>query len=352
MTINRLNPGGFTFNDTVWYAGGSVCVDVNCTKQKDIASMEYFNAETQKWTLDASVFPIAVAGMQCVSLETAVVCSSGPNYYVWHGPGTPWVTSKQTQDRIEMGFTAVAGRWAVFAGGEEKGKTTCSNSMDIFDSQTNTWSSKLSLSEPRKKLACGCGGDDLVACGGGFDTGHKGYSNTLDVFNLTAMSRVNVKGSLGAKRMFLGAGGAAHKIIFAGGLNAPIKADSYVVDVFDTSTLTMHANSAKLGAHRYFETSATVLDRFVFFGPGMGGKAPVATKAIDMYDTKNDYMYQAGVDPKTGLPGVNPALPMMEYMSANGAAAGSCSFWANGGARSLIYHAVSNTVEMYCVSGC
>ena len=74
--------------------------------------MEYFNTQTQKWKLDASVFPIAVAGMQCVSLETAVVCSSGPNYYVWHGPGTPWVTSKQTQDRIEMGFTAVAGRWA------------------------------------------------------------------------------------------------------------------------------------------------------------------------------------------------------------------------------------------------
>lgn len=329
-----------------------MCVDVNCTKTEDVASMEYFDTQTQKWTLDTSEFPVPVGGMQCVSLKTAVVCSSGSDYYVWRGPGTAWVNSKQSQSRIEMGFTAVAGRWAVFAGGEEKGKTTCSETMDIFDSHTNMWSSKLSLGVPRKKLACGNGGDDLVACGGGFDTGHKGYSDALDVFNLTSMSRVNVKGSLGAKRMFLGAGGAGGKVVFAGGLNAPVKEDSYVVDVFDSATLTMHANSAKLGAHRYFETSATVLGRFIFFGPGMGGKAPVATKAIDMYDTKTDYMYQAGVDPKTGLPGVNPALPMMEYMSANGAAAGACSFWANGGARSMLYHSVSNTVERYCVSEC
>lgn len=324
-----MNPGGFTFNGTVYFAGGSVCVDVNCTKQQDIASIEHFDTQTQEWTKDESVLPAAVAGLQCVSLDTAVVCASPPSYFVWQGPGTPWVTSHQKQQRIEMGFTAVAGRWAVFAGGEYKGGSKCSNAVDVYDIKTNSWSSKLALGEPRKKLACGNGGDDLVVCGGGFDSGHKGYSDAIDVFNLTTMSRLNIKGSLGAKRMFLGAGGAGRKVIFAGGLNAPTKADSYVVDVFDTATLTMRANSAKLGAHRYFETSATVLDRFVFFGPGMGGKAPVATKAIDMYDTKNDYMYQAGVDPKTGLPGVNPALPMMEYMSANGAAAGACSYWAD-----------------------
>ena len=89
MTISRMNPGGFTFNGTVYFAGGSVCADVNCTKQTDVNSMEYFDAHTQKWTLGASVFPVALSGMQCVSLDSAVVCSSGPTYYVWHGPGTP-----------------------------------------------------------------------------------------------------------------------------------------------------------------------------------------------------------------------------------------------------------------------
>jgi hypothetical protein len=107
--------------------------------------------------------------------------------------------------------------------------------------------------------------------------------------------------------------------------------------------MTMKTHAATTGAHRYFETTATVQDRFVFIGPGMGGKAPRATLAIDVYDTKTEYMYQGGV---------NPSLPLMSAMNANGAAAGACSYWANGGARSLNYQAVANTVEVYCVSGC
>lgn len=344
-----MNPGAFTFKDTVYFAGGQVCADADCTKGKDINSIEYYDEATKKWTLSSSSLPDARAGLQCVSLTTAVVCAGPPHYYVWHGPGTEWETVKQSIYRIEMGFTAVNGRWAVFAGGEAQPKDTHSKAagtrVDVYDSVSKTWSTGLSLSGAKKKLACGSGGDgdDLVVCAGGFDaSGHKGYEDTVDVFNLTSMSKVG-SAKLGAKRMFLGAGGAGHKVVVAGGLNAPDKTTQYVVDVFDTNTMTMHAKATQLGAHRYFETSATVMNRFVFFGPGMGGKAPRATLAIDMYDTKTDFMYKGGL---------NPLMPMMSAMNANGAAAGACSFWANGGARSLMYHAVANTVETYCVSGC
>jgi len=349
MTGTRMNPGGFTFNDTVYFAGGEVCADVDCTKFTDISSVESYNPVTETWTLSSESLPSARAGLQCVSLKTAVVCAGPPNYYVWHGPGTAWETVKQSIYRIEMGFTAVDGRWAVFAGGEaqpDSHSKAAGTRIDVFDSLSNKWSTGLSLSNARKKLACGSGGDgdDSVVCAGGFDaSGKKGYRNTVDVFNLTSMSKMPVSAALGAKRMFLGAGGAAHKVVVAGGLGDNDKTTQYVVDVLDTSTMTMHAKSTQLGAHRYFETSATVMNRWVFFGPGMGGKFPVATLAIDMYDTKTDYMYQGGV---------NPALPMMSAMNANGAAAGACSFWANGGARSRNYQTVANAVEMYCVSGC
>lgn len=326
-----------------------MCADINCTKGTDINSMEYYDPTTKEWTLSSSSLPVAHAGLQCVSLTTAVVCAGPPNYYVWHGPGTQWETVKQSVYRIEMGYAAVSGRWAVFAGGEaqpDDHSKVAGTRMDVYDSVSKKWSTGLSLSSAKKKLACGSGGtgDDTVVCAGGFAaSGHAGYMDTVDVFNLTSMTKVPLKASLGAKRMFLGAGGAAHKVVVAGGLNAPDKSTQYVVDVLDTSTMTMHSKAAQLGAHRYFLTSATVMNRFVFFGPGMGGKFPVATLAIDMYDTKTDFMYQGGV---------NPALPMMSAMNANGAAGGACSFWANGGARSLMYHSVANTVEMYCVSGC
>jgi hypothetical protein len=105
----------------------------------------------------------------------------------------------------------------------------------------------------------------------------------------------------------------------------------------------MSKSPFQTSAHRYFLTSAAVLNRFVFFGPGMGGKSPPATLAIDMYDTETDYLYQGGT---------NPALPLMTAMNPNGASAGKCSFWANGGARAMNYHAVSHQVQVYCVESC
>ena len=56
-------------------------------------------------------------------MAAAVVCTGPPLYYIWKGPGSPWTTVKQSVWRIEQGFTAVAGRWALFAGGEAQPQT-------------------------------------------------------------------------------------------------------------------------------------------------------------------------------------------------------------------------------------
>jgi hypothetical protein len=52
---------------------------------------------------------------------------------------------------------------------------------------------------------------------------------------------------------------------------SPILHADCVVDIYDSSTNTMShppSNQTQCGAHRYFLTSATVQDRFIFFGPG------------------------------------------------------------------------------------
>jgi hypothetical protein len=344
-----MNPGAFTFKDTVYFAGGDHCNEpVNCSKGVSTDTVEFYNPSTKTWKYTDEKLPTPLSMMSCVSLDTAVVCAKPPNYYVWKGPGSQWTTVKQSIFRIEHGFAAVAGRWAVFAGGEaqpDDHSKAAGERVDIYDSKTDKWTVPATgLSSPKKKLACG-GADDLAVCGGGFaSSGHDGYMDTVDVFNLTSGTRVSSK--LQSKRMFLGGGGANHFAVIAGGLDADVKENGFNVDIYDARTGTMShppVSQTMCGAHRYFLTSATVQDRFIFFGPGMGGKGPPATVDIDMYDTKTQYMYNGGI---------NPALPLMTAMNPNGAAAGSCSYWANGGARSQGYHAVANQIQVYCVSGC
>jgi hypothetical protein len=220
MTQQRMNPGAFTWNDTVYFAGGNVCKDAACTKGKDIASVEYYDEYAKMFKVSPESLPAARSGLQCVSLDTAVVCGSPPDYFVWHGPGeftaphavttqihtftnlcilsishtrgchvynvpigTKWESTKQSIYRIEQGFTAVAGRWAVFAGGEaqpDDHSKSAGERVDVFDATSNKWST-MGLTAARKKLACGAA-DDIVVCAGGFDSsGHGGYcSCTLD----------------------------------------------------------------------------------------------------------------------------------------------------------------------------
>jgi hypothetical protein len=185
-----MNPGSFTFNDTVYFAGGQRCDEpVNCTKGIDSATVEYYDANTKTWHYAAEKLPVAMSSLTCVSLDTAVICAHAPNYYVWQGPGTEWTTSAQSIYRIEFGFTAVAGRWGVFAGGEAqpRGKSSkeAGKRVDIYDSHTGKWSTA-AASSSKKKLAC-AGADDLAVCGGGFDAaGHGGYMSTVDIFNMTS----------------------------------------------------------------------------------------------------------------------------------------------------------------------
>lgn len=47
MTGTRMNPGAFSLNDTVYFAGGQKCADATCTKGVDIATIEFYNTEVR-----------------------------------------------------------------------------------------------------------------------------------------------------------------------------------------------------------------------------------------------------------------------------------------------------------------
>ena len=96
MTQQRMNPGAFTWNNTVYFVGGSVCADAGCTKGKAIASMEYYDQATKQFVAAPESLPIPYNGLQCVSLDAAIVCTGPPDYFVWRGPGTQWEVTKQS----------------------------------------------------------------------------------------------------------------------------------------------------------------------------------------------------------------------------------------------------------------
>jgi hypothetical protein len=177
--------------------------------------------------------------------------------------------------RYAMAATTVDGQ-AVFAGGTQQGTPHAYSAVDIFDSNSNSWSTA-ALSVARNNLAATSVGDVAIFAGGALSFRDDTFSSQVDRYN--AISRTWSTAALSTPRNGIGAATVGNKAYFAGGISdaqagAPTSF-SNVLDIYDLSSNTWSATT--MPHTRYNFTPAVVGTKIIFFGGG--------TSTVDVLDT-------------------------------------------------------------------
>jgi len=183
-------------------------------------------------------------------------------------PGTP---------RVYMPAVAHGGR-AYFAGGYCQ-SNGYSAEVDIYDVDSDIWSA-LSLSQVRAHLAGAAVGDKVIFAGGS----QSSYACTdrVDVYDTTTETWSTA--SLGLARNTLAGASVGHFALFAGGYNL-ITGDTDLVDIYDNQTgvwSTAHLSQAR----RVFERNVVVVGTKVIFAGGYydDGGPNHYSDVVDIYD--------------------------------------------------------------------
>lgn len=148
-----------------------------------------------------------------------------------------WSTAELTQPERQGMVAASVGSKILFAGGGDNDNGATTSRVDIYDVSNNTWSTA-ELSQGREYLAAATLGDKVYFAGGNsWSTNSMGYStwvksNVVDIYDNA--SNTWTTASLSQSRSELTAATAGNKIYFAGGFAGPfVENISTVIDVFD-----------------------------------------------------------------------------------------------------------------------
>lgn len=156
------------------------------------------------------------------------------------------------------------------------------NNVDIYNSNTNTWSVK-TLSAARIVGASASVGNKVLFAGG---RQILNYSNRVDLFDVTTGIRSTY--NLSQARTNMATAVVGNKVLFAGGETGNISNGVYTVsnkvDIYDNSTGTW--SSALLSSKRDNITAAVVGNKVLFAG-GIGVNGVYSNK-VDIYDASTN----------------------------------------------------------------
>lgn len=172
---------------------------------------------------------------------------------------------------------ASAGNKIVFAGGWDDGMLNGSNTADIYDLSTQTWSAH-TLTSPHLDAGIAINGDNIYFGGGGYF--YSDYYPANDIYNVSNNSWTNVSFS----EAKTGVAGAAigNRVLFAGGFKTggdffPNNIED-AVEIYDPSAGTWQ--KAPLSEARGFITSVTINNQVYF----AGGSNTLPSGKIDIYN--------------------------------------------------------------------
>ncbi len=171
-------------------------------------------------------------------------------------------TANLSQGRYWLAATTV-GNKALFAGGAGGGDV-----VDIYNTDTDTWSTAR-LSQPRRQLSATTVGNKAMFAGGG------NYSDVVDIYNVDTDTWSTA--TLSQARNSLAATTVGNKAVFAGG-SAPGASD--VVDIYDADTDTW--STATLSVGRSNLVATTVGNKAMFAGGGS------YIDVVDIYNADTD----------------------------------------------------------------
>lgn len=188
----------------------------------------------------------------------------------------PIGTLSQPRGGIAVGS---AGSKILFAGAASySGQTSPSTRVDIYDINTNSWSTA-ELSVARQDFAVVTSGNKIFFAGGW--EGNWWWFPTMftnvDIYDV-ATNSWSVK-HLSEPRAWMGAASAEHKVFFAGGTNND--QTSSKVDIYDTET---NSWTTSVLSEPRSNVSAQLAGDKIYFAGGSRGIEFTPRSAIDVYD--------------------------------------------------------------------
>lgn len=178
------------------------------------------------------------------------------------------------------------GRYSLFAGGYGPGGD--SDTVDIYDSETQTWS-VTRLSQARGLVAATSFGSSMAFFAGGqFKNGSK--SDVIDVFHAETKRWSTMKLSLPRSMLAAasadGPGGVPRYVLFGGGElvenegNTSLKDDTAIVDILDVATNVWSTANLSIGRKKF--TAASLGRRAIFAGGYLSHFGSI--DAVDIFD--------------------------------------------------------------------
>jgi len=223
---------------------------------------------------------------------------------------------------------AHAGGKIAFAGGQRQGGY--STRVDIYDINTNSWTTA-ELSNPyRQGVAAVSVGTRIIFAGGG-DNNTGIFTTRVDIYDVATNTWSTAE--LSQAREYLAATTVGNKVMFAGGgIWAPYLTGSNVVDIYDANTNSW--STASLSAGR-LSLSATTVGNKAYFAGGLLSAYPfVSSSRIDIYDATTNTWSTAEMQKPRGA-----------HASIY---AGGRIFWGSGSTNDPVTGpGVLNEVEMY-----
>jgi hypothetical protein len=204
--------------------------------------------------------------------------------------------------KINM-VTAVANNKILFAGGSNYGYDDTGipiRSVDIYDINSNSWSTKDLYEYPTWRLDMGMASthDKIFIAGGGF-WGDDIYTSQVDIYNPEENSWA--LSSLSEARTAVAGVSAANKVFFAGGYS--YNNGNYwsnTVDIYDNATDTW--STSTLSERRGYISAVSARDKVYFAGGVKSDGNFLTSDRVDIYDLlTNSWSTSTLREPLTGL---------------------------------------------------
>jgi hypothetical protein len=272
LSVARTNFATVSAGGLVFFAGG--CTDaINCPRHVT-NSVEIYNTNTDQWSsavlsvaranlaaASAGDFVLFAGGEYCYSINFTQVCVALDAVDIYQISTNTWSVATLSQARTRIGATSANGL-IFFAGGKtDPGNffSSSSNVIDVFDTSSQTWSTK-ALSVARSDIAAAASGNNVLFAGGLVTTVG---TRKFEIYNIP--SQQWKMGNLPDPTLEPAAASVGRFIFITAGTNYFVNHNTDVFYVYDVDTNSLYTMYL-LMPYYYLAIASTPTEGAVVFG--------------------------------------------------------------------------------------
>jgi len=290
MATPRTTQGAASVGSKVYIAGGYTVVGASHVCMNEV---EIYDVVDEEW--NETVYLSAARCLpSCVSNGDLVFFAGGVDFFnnndcfndvdIWNSSTQEWDPLEELSiPRFDIGVVSYGNR-VFFAGGSDMNQNICYNIIDIYDTESGSWSTD-TLSMARAAMGATVVGD-LAIFAGGYDFNE--VTDRVDIYNFSEDTWST--DTLSEARGWCAALTLGNEVVIAGGMKAD-NTPSDRVDIYDATTGSWKTASLSFPRAVTQRFAAVVCDKAYFAGGGIYDISvnlwTSVSDVIDIYDGNN-----------------------------------------------------------------